>query len=673
MNRLASFDVFDTVLTRAVGAPESLFLLLGRKLASLSLIACTPEAFARARIQAEGRASKNVGAGHPSLERIYEELGASLGLTESRRTHLMSMELELEEELIRLVPHMAPQVRRARERGDRVVFVSDMYLPATFIQAQLARHGLWRPQDVCYVSCEWGAVKSNGLYRKVLEREGLKPRQVTHTGNHRDDRVVPQRLGMQIQPATDANPNRYERLLEAHAYETEGLTSVMAGASRLARLGTPVSSERERAIRDIAASVGGPALAAYVLWVLRRSSELGLRRLYFVSRDGHLLLEIAKRLQPKLGVHCELRYLFGGRQAWHVAGLSEVDDRQLERAFNVAGFCSIAMVLTRLGIRPVEVSEGLRACGFPPRSWNQHLHPKQQSRLLSCLLDVIEDERVRDLIRTRARESRERTISYLRQEGLFDPGPFALVDLGWSGRMIESLTQASGIQPVVFYVGFHGWKSAVGAPRRECWLFDKATQCGFVKAGNYAALPLEAFCQADHGTVLGYEERGGRMVPVMQDGRRNPLMMRWGHLIVRRTICQFAEELVLDASLVNARTDSRPAIAALLASFWKTPTKEEALAWADFPFEWDQSGTNWKPLAVRFGWNDVFRSLLEGHPAKRWPWQWSEGSLCISSSPIRIAARMAARAGNTLDRVVTKIVRRYGLGQAKRAFVGWLK
>ena len=47
---LASFDVYDTVVTRAVGSPPSVFLLLGRYLARQGCHLLSAEAFARARM-----------------------------------------------------------------------------------------------------------------------------------------------------------------------------------------------------------------------------------------------------------------------------------------------------------------------------------------------------------------------------------------------------------------------------------------------------------------------------------------------------------------------------------------------------------------------------------------------------------------------------------------------
>jgi len=46
---ISTFDVFDTVITRAVVAPAAVYLLLGRRLSSVGLVNCTPEAFAHAR------------------------------------------------------------------------------------------------------------------------------------------------------------------------------------------------------------------------------------------------------------------------------------------------------------------------------------------------------------------------------------------------------------------------------------------------------------------------------------------------------------------------------------------------------------------------------------------------------------------------------------------------
>ena len=102
VTQVASFDVFDTVLTRRVGNPRSAFLLLGQRLANKGLIACSAEAFARHRTSAEVRSFRNAGGldSTVDIDRIYAELGSSLRIAGSRLDKLIAEELDLESDLL---------------------------------------------------------------------------------------------------------------------------------------------------------------------------------------------------------------------------------------------------------------------------------------------------------------------------------------------------------------------------------------------------------------------------------------------------------------------------------------------------------------------------------------------------------------------------------------------
>ena len=68
------------------------------------------------------------------------------------RRAVEQLELELESETITANPKAQCMIEAARSSGKRVVFVSDMYLPADFIRGQLERFGLTGDGDQCYVS-----------------------------------------------------------------------------------------------------------------------------------------------------------------------------------------------------------------------------------------------------------------------------------------------------------------------------------------------------------------------------------------------------------------------------------------------------------------------------------------------------------------------------------------
>jgi FMN phosphatase YigB (HAD superfamily) len=646
MSRVSCYDVFDTVLTRAIGSPTTVFLLLGRRLASMSLIPCTSEAFARARVAAERRARQN-GGEEVTLGEIYRELGASLELSGELAERIMRLECELEQALICEVPGVRQRIEEARNQGQRVIYVSDMYLPPDFIKRALSRHDLYDPvRDGCYVSCDHGTTKlSGGLFSRLLMEERVEPGRVTHSGNDLAADVHAARAaGIRAQPLLEGNLNRYEQTLEAHAFATEGLSSAMAGASRLARLAVAASTPLQEVIRDVAAGVAAPALAGYVLWILRRSEQLGLKRLYFVSRDGQILLAVARRLAAKLGMTIELRYLHGSRQAWHLPSISQFDLSQLDWVLEETDHMSVGSILARVCVEPDEVRSILEEAGFSRTDWRRNLTDPERQRLG----DVLRQEALRGLVLRRASEKRKVLLQYLRQEGLLVDLDWAMVDLGWRGRIQNSLgtilAEESAGPPRGFYFGLTSGQEDPRGGCREAYFFDRRHGTGFNSLDPTFANLMELFCAADHGMVVGYEEQGERVGPLLQS-EVNRAAVHWGLPLFQETVCQFADHLLLSSDLINPGADVRAPIADVLEGFWRTPSRAEAEAYAGFPAEDDQSGAFWKPFAQSYTWRDVARAYCYARVHRHHSISWTAGSLAMTPRPIRLAMRLAAKTG----------------------------
>ena len=250
------------------------------------------------------------------------------------------------------------------------------------MQQQLARHGLWQSGDRCYVSCDTSARNVLAAScRRCYWGEGVRPELVVHHGNSPEVDIRPAtRLGLSTALLCEANPNRYERLLDAHAHSTEGLAAVLAGASRLARLSLDDLDAKAATLRDVAAGVAAPTLVAYTLWVLNRAQRLGLQRLYFLSRDGQVRLGIASRLAKSLGLTCELRYLFASRQAWNLAATTCGADAELAWIWDSTDFLSVNSLLARVGLAAEQVVEPLRLAGFNRPDGPAHFPPLSASR-----------------------------------------------------------------------------------------------------------------------------------------------------------------------------------------------------------------------------------------------------------------------------------------------------
>ncbi|HEY5813150.1 MAG TPA: hypothetical protein VIT23_10930 [Terrimicrobiaceae bacterium] len=656
---LESFDIFDTVLTRAVGSPLSVFLLLGKLLVDKSMIASPPHEFARKRIEAEKRARLHHERSEVSLEMIYRELALMVPFSPTGWREALQLECAIEETLIRVVPGAGDKVSEARRRNGKVIFISDMYLPRDLLIRWLDRHGLWQQQDRLYLSNEGQASKATGqLFRLVLKKERLEPDQLTHHGdNAHSDAASALREGLRVHPFPEGNLQRYEALLEANVNSNGGLSSLMAGASRLARLSVPAKDEAGRTLRDVSAGVMAPTLVSYVIWVLRRARALSLRRLYFVSRDGQILLQIARRLAPQLGIECDLRYLYSSRQSWHLPAIIELNEAALEWILMKYDFLSIESMLFRVGITPHEVAHQLSIAGFDASDWRRQLRVEETERLRSLLLRPP----IHEMILSRARAKRAFLVGYLRQEGLLDSQPWALVDLGWNGRpqasLGEVLASVGGSVPHGLYFGLDTLPTRPGAGTFDAYMFDPDNakyRAALWDVDIYTI--MEIACSADHGTVEEFTETECGYKPVLRSDR-NDLAMDWGLALMQQTICRFCEHLLLDASLIDISADMRPALTALLREFWVHPTRPEVAVWGAFCFENDQTGATRHRIAKPYTISAVRRALsgMSIAPSKSF---WQHGSIAISPWPVRVALQCGMRLKRALRNRNTVIASR---------------
>jgi hypothetical protein len=640
---IASIDIFDTALTRLVGLPDSLFILLGNRLCSDDVISVGAEVFAHNRKSAEDLSRGNAPNGEPTLEEIYCTLRWMLGITQEVSDRIMLAELALEMELLRPMPGAARMIAELTTRsGSNLVFVSDMYLASAFLEEQLSRLlGLKKPISIMVSSECRESKRTGGLFRRLLQERAAEPRDLVHFGNDPvSDGAVPARMGINTKLFRDAELNRYEALMESHRWGSSGLTSLFAGASRMARLTIPAKNKKEEVIRDVAASVAAPVLVGYVLWVLRRAVNLGIKRLYFVSRDGEVLLEIASSLAAKLGLQLELRYLYGSRQAWHLpsCGLSNQSEDDWLFANNPHGL-SVEILLKKLGLKPGEIEEALARHGFPEILWQATLDPDR----IKTLRLALSDPEIRSCIMDRAGKARELMLRYLRQEGLTEPIPIGLVDIGWSGRMFDSLwavlKQERSLSPCGFLFAWYGTGISPGSMTKEGYIFDVGLGMGCGAGGSEEL--LETFCAGSHGMVCGYTEREHRIEPVLTQPV-NRYAQEWGIPVLRDTLRAFVANLYVHEQFDFLRVEIRHTVRDLLAKFWNDPTRVESSVWGTYRHAATQTESSSSPLAQPYSFLQILNRLL-GRPTRVAGSSWYAGSLKLTPITIRCGIKAARR------------------------------
>jgi HAD superfamily hydrolase (TIGR01549 family) len=672
-----SFDVFDTCLTRTYARPADLFYRVAHSVLATSWGERDfgPEEIselARLRVDAEARARDLTDREDITLADIY----AAFGQLEAWRIDaavMMDVEVASELEALRPVARVRDFIGRVRQRGARIAFLSDMYLPGSVIEHALEAHGFFERGDLLLVSGEVGVTKySGGLFQRALELLGLNASRVHHLGdNVRSDFIGARRAGVKGTIFRETSLNRYERVMVEQTVAEPWMASRVAGASRVARLAREWPHPDDVTVAAIVAGCIAPLLTAFVEWTVTDAAQRGLDRLYFVARDGQLLKLIAERLGQALPVP-ELRYLYGSRQAWNSAAVQEIDRDDLEFLILNGQSTAPAHNLARVLVRPEEVSLALERHGFSVSDWERQLDPEGIDRFWR----VVEEPDVSELILQRAIRGRSDALGYFRQEGLFDGKRWALVDVGWTMRTQRSLSRllmaGSGTAPQAYYFGMSESRhSAVDYGRAHAFLLEEfglsasATPVAFLFQNR--GLIDQVFTMADHGTTRGYRFDDGRWCPHLAPADDNPRRVRLID-VIQSTTCAFVDAYVASGAADSNREEFKRLALITTGRMLSAPTRAEARALrrtqiSDDPNEMRkiELARPLSPIDLALIGRDVINRLRRGrrqgtigapqifYKELAWGFSWLEGSVALSGPHAKIALR-AYRASQRMRR-----------------------
>ncbi len=635
-----SFDVYDTVITRTFARPPDLFYALMRRVLADS---GRPEPAGevleemvtwRLGLERKARAeARAAGRQDVTFASIYGQCGGAThwGLDPAA---LMAAEIELEKAATRPVPQMAERIARLRGDGARIVFVSDMYLPGAVIREILEGHGLARPEDGVYVSGDVGLTKSSGdLFRHVLAAEGARPADMRHVGdNLHSDVAMARRLGIPVEHFRAATLGACEGLAAASGLEHCPARSLLAGAGRLARLSLLHAGEDE-AVAEVAAGVAAPVLVAYVAWVLQAAREEGRGALHFVSRDGHVLWRIARKLAAPGDP--QLSYLHGSRQAWFLAALDAPSPESLNWLI-VPGHCRRPdSLLAKLNLSPEEAAALLDGRRPEPGWWRRPLPPGGEPDFFALLAEPPLAARILE----KASAARRLARGYLTGQGLAAPGA-ALVDVGWTQKTQRAVNRIlfPGAPPALAGYYFGASLGRIGPAEAGPWRAFLVERDRYLDPGQNlnhvfrnANLIEQVFTRAGHGRVLGYAEGPEGIRPVLAAVSPDPSHSVGSRLAsaIGRAAEGLAAELRGIAADPSAVAALRRAALDLLARFLTRPEPRLARAVADIPVADDQNEARSRPLARPLGLLD-FTRILSGRCRFEDSCDWLEGAIALS-------------------------------------------
>ncbi len=649
--QIYSFDVYDTCFIRNFAYPTDLFFVLAEKI----LVTRDVQDFskeeiielARLRIKAEQDTRDASDKEDVTFADIYQKLNlAGWGISKSV---MMELELKLEFSSIRPILSTKQKIETLRKQGYRIIFISDMYLPQQTIKQMLMNHELAYPNDPVYVSGDIGLTKHSGnLFPYVLKKENILSQELWHHGdNPYSDVIIPNKSGIKTTFFQQSQLNRYEGEILSQGLESSWIYSQFAGVSRVTRLMSNPGRDSSE-ITNIAANVVAPLLTCFVVWLIQDAQERGLERLYFVSRDGQILLKIALELAKYMPAP-ECRYLYGSRQAWLLPSIFSCDRKNIE--WLTLNSKTPRNLLNKLNIEVDSISHVLSRYGFEDWQLEQHLDAHNLERFWQ----VIEDREVTDLILSEAAALRQTVLAYFDQEGLCSSSKWAIVDVGWALRGQRAIKQI--LQSVNCGDDIQGYYLAVSENRK--FMSETGTYHAFLSSPesydfyspnryllNNVMLVEHLFVMADHATVTGYKEEYGKIMPILKENSVQDAMLQ---LVPKfhQTILHYVDE-ISKTELLQTYNNAilKQTFLTLAKEFISNPTSKEAEIASQIQTVVDQTHNEllYNRLARSLGVNDLFYiiryftmrlfKLNKGNNFNP-KYNWLEGSLVMSSVWIR--------------------------------------
>ncbi len=338
---------------------------------------------------------------------------------------------------------------------------------------------------------------------------------------------------------------------------------------------------------DMAQKLGyefsGPIIFNYVWWILREAQQRGIKRLYFLARDGYTLRKVAESFCVAFHLPIECHYLYCSRMSLRMPSFFFIGEEMLDLLFMWGYYVTLKSILQRGNLTEEERKWIYNDCGLQNVDEDALLTRKEFDLYTSILR---KSEAFRTCIIGKSRAAYKMAAGYLRQEGLLNDSQVALVDSGWTGSMQRSLRQLlehegyTG-QIVGFYFGMYAPPRAIEDGIYQTWYFDSAGKTN--RKATFCNNLFECILSAPHGMTTGYCQDGGIFTPVltsMPEGRELRLIEEQS-----AAICGYAGKQIKrirfdDFHEASFRKDTQRRIERYMAR----PTAEEAEYYGRFLF-----------------------------------------------------------------------------------------
>ncbi len=454
-----SFDVFDTLFIRRIENPDLIKIPVARFIAEKANQAGITMSWfeiAALRDEIENQHRQRNGEHYPDFEANYDQFMPEVlnqvfaqKLPESFLQQVAEYEIRLENAM--LVPRAAlvQWIESLKQRGKRLFLISDIYLPAKYIQQMAVAKNLDHFFEGIVSSADSFNAKASGTAYPLIEQQyHLDKAKWLHVGdNPISDGTRPIEFGIKSLVIND--PAECHRKNLARHYNFYSTHNTFWKGRNLKQLMLPLEAENSEQPELYVQGFNqfGFLFGFFMQRLAQRCKELKLKRIYFCSREGWLLKQCWERFAPWYfpdGDMPEARYLYVSRIALARAmiGNTGLSTTEVEVALLPNGNNCFADVCRIFDLDAQAFAPYLEKHKIKLNEVIAQTDPNASANSRRKLGIMLMDSEFQATAKKSGQANRDAFVSYLSSEGFFDYQEVGLVDIGWLGTIHNNFFQA---------------------------------------------------------------------------------------------------------------------------------------------------------------------------------------------------------------------------------------
>jgi HAD superfamily hydrolase (TIGR01549 family) len=375
------------------------------------------------------------------------------------------------------------------------IYASDFYMPKMFIDRLLLKNKVSHNFIQGYVSSDLLKNKRSGkLFDHITKEFQLNPHEILHIGdNIHADIAVPSKLGIKTFHYTDPLENRLHQWFDVALTEklngNSGLHAnrILALTENLVSSLSPTNELEKIGIRF------APLVIGYTLHIIEEAKKLGVKTVYFFTREGIFLKEIYDLVvmaDPYYSNYPKSEILEVSRIATFGPSLEKIDANHLMRLWNQYSIQSPQAFCKSLNIDNFETIALFKKFGF---NYTEKItHPWENSRFTKLLASKEFNQ-----IKSKTIDiQREYLQKYLSAKGLNSGNNASMiVDLGWRGTIQDNVKGVISEHLHGCYLGlFQYMNMQITGISKSGWLFDNNSSNSSLNIDEVSPIEVAQLC-----------------------------------------------------------------------------------------------------------------------------------------------------------------------------------